>query len=64
MTIIDRLKSEKNCIGVRYLSEILGMHYMTVYGWAHDGKIPFIRLGNRIKSDPAVVVTWLEARSS
>jgi excisionase family DNA binding protein len=51
MTLIERLKVPKKPMTVKEVAEELGYHIMTIYDWTQEGKIPFMRLGGRLKFD-------------
>ena len=63
ITLVEQLKSRKGLLSLREVAEILGCHPMTVRKRAKAGTLPFVREGNRIKFDPAVVVAYLVQRS-
>ena len=54
---LDRLLS------VRQVSQILGSHPHTIYGWVEEGKLPCLRIGSRIKFRESVIEEWLAKRS-
>ena len=47
---------------VRELSESLGIHPQTIYLWAARGRLPCIRIGNRLRFDPHDITRWLASR--
>jgi excisionase family DNA binding protein len=36
---------------------------MTVYEGTKEGKIPYMRIGSRIKFDPGALAVWMETRT-
>ncbi|HEY3940679.1 MAG TPA: helix-turn-helix domain-containing protein, partial [Bryobacteraceae bacterium] len=63
MTLIERLKERKKPMTVKEVAEELGYHIMTIYDWTREGKIPFMRLGGRLKFDGPTLATWVEDRT-
>jgi putative molybdopterin biosynthesis protein len=47
---------------VRELAALLGLHEKTIYDWAARGQLPCVRLGNRLRFDPADITRWVSAR--
>jgi excisionase family DNA binding protein len=47
---------------VRDLAGRFQVHEKTVYEWAEKGKLPFIRLGNRLRFDEVDITRWLASR--
>ena len=46
-------------LGVNELAELLGISPKTVYKLAQQRKIPFVRISNRLRFDPADVLQWV-----
>jgi len=46
-------------LGVNELAELLGISPKTVYNLAQQRKIPFVRISNRLRFDPADVLQWV-----
>jgi len=63
ITLVEQLRTRKGLLSLREVAEILGCHPMTVRKRAKNGTIAFVREGNRIKFDPAVVVAYLVRRT-
>jgi excisionase family DNA binding protein len=51
-------------MSVREVAESLGSHIQTVYEWTYESKIPYFRVGGRIKFDPQIIADWLDRRAS
>jgi excisionase family DNA binding protein len=47
---------------VRDVAGWLSIHEKTIYEWAEKGKLPCIRVGNRLRFDASDVSRWLQAR--
>lgn len=46
------------------LSDRLSVPVGTLYAWVSKGRIPFVRLSDRlVRFDEAVIATWLSQRS-
>jgi excisionase family DNA binding protein len=45
------------------VAEILSMHPFTVRKWVAAGKIPYVRLGGRVKFDPGALAAWFDKRT-
>jgi excisionase family DNA binding protein len=63
MTLIERLKSRKKPMTVKDVAEEFGYHIMTIYEWTREGKIPYMRLGGRLKFDGPILAGWVENRT-
>jgi len=64
MNIIDELRSIRSLLSVRQGADKMGTCIATVRRYAASGKLVYIRIGNRLHFDPAVVADFLESRSS
>jgi excisionase family DNA binding protein len=64
LTIAEQLKSSKGLLSVQQVAEALAAHPQTVYSWAQEGKLPYFRIGGRIKFDPTAIADWLNRRAS
>ena len=47
---------------VREVAQMLRVHEKTIYAWVAKGRLPCIRLGNRLRFDPTTVSRWLGER--
>jgi excisionase family DNA binding protein len=63
LTITEQLKSSKGLLSVRQVAEALGSHPQTIYSWVNAGKLPHVRVGNRVKFDGHVIADWLDKRT-
>jgi excisionase family DNA binding protein len=63
MTIAERLRGSKRPLTVKEVANTLGYHVMTVYEWTKEGKVPYMRIGSRIKFDPGALAVWMETRT-
>jgi excisionase family DNA binding protein len=48
---------------VREIAEITGLAPTTIYKFVHEGRIPYLRLGEAIRFRPSDVQAWLEAQA-
>jgi excisionase family DNA binding protein len=62
-TIVESLKATRKPLKVAEASEIIGIHPVTAYKWAKDGKMPSLRLGGAVRIDPQALARWVEERS-
>ena len=62
-SLIDLIAKRKTLITADQLGAFLGLSPKMIFGWAKQGRIPFIRMGSAIRFDPPVVAAWLTARS-
>jgi excisionase family DNA binding protein len=46
-------------LDVRQVAEVLNMSPGVVYYWVKIRKIPFIRMGRRVKFQPSVIAEWI-----
>jgi len=54
--------SPKRFLGVKELSEYLGVTPGTVYRWVHDQWIPHYKLGSLVKFEIEKIECWLKRR--
>jgi len=64
MSIGNELPSVRALLSVRQTAAIMGICIATVRRYAASGKLVSIRIGNRLRFDPAVVATFIESRST
>jgi excisionase family DNA binding protein len=62
MRVIEALSRMEGLLTVKQVASLLAVHEMTVYGWTKAGTMPHLRVGSRLKFDPAAVAEWLGAR--
>jgi len=53
----------QNLLTVDQVAEYLQVKPSTVYQWTHQGYIPHVKLGNRLRFRLSQVDRWLEKRS-
>ncbi len=51
---------DRRYIGIKELSEYLGLKVNTVYAWVFRKKIPYIKLGKLVKFDLEELEAWLK----
>ena len=52
----------KKLIGIKELSEHLGVAVGTIYSWTFMKVIPYYKIGRLVKFDEAEIDKWLEER--
>lgn len=52
----------KRYIGIKELSEYIGVSSGTLYVWVCHRKIPFVKIGRLVKFDLLAVEKWLEEK--
>ena len=45
------------------LSARLKVSVSTIYGWIHDGRVPYVKLGRMVRFEPAAIENWIRAKS-
>ena len=53
---------EKRFVGIKELSEYLGLPIGTIYSWTHQRKIPYIKMGRLVKFDLEEIEIWLKKK--
>ncbi len=48
-------------LGVRELSESLGISHSQCYVWARNGTLPTTKIGKRVRFLPSAINSWLQA---
>ncbi|MBU1134508.1 MAG: helix-turn-helix domain-containing protein [Candidatus Omnitrophica bacterium] len=54
---------EKRYVGIKEISEYLGISINTAYAWRYRRKIPFTKMGKLVKFDLKKIEAWLEKNS-
>jgi excisionase family DNA binding protein len=49
-------------LDVPQLSKVLSVRPMTIYGWVHEGMIPYIKLGRLVRFSEGEIQEWLNKR--
>ncbi len=49
-------------LGVKELSEYLGVARGTVYQWVHEQKIPYYKIGGLVKFEQEKIDRWIKKR--
>lgn len=50
----------KNLIDINQTSEILNMKVPTLYRWVHERKIPFVKMGNKLRFKETEIINFIE----
>lgn len=51
---------KKLVIDIKELSKLLGISDKTVYGWVHQKRIPFVKLGGVLRFDMEDIEKWIQ----
>jgi excisionase family DNA binding protein len=51
----------KQYLGIAALAERLRIKRSTLYAWAEQGTIPYLKLGRLLRFDPDEIEAWLQA---
>jgi excisionase family DNA binding protein len=51
---------EKRLLDINETSEYLGFAVHTIYGWTSQRRIPFLKIGGRLRFDKRKLDRWLE----
>jgi len=53
---------DRRYVGIKDLSEYLGLTEGTLYVWVHYGKIPYIKFGKAVRFDLRDIDRWAAKR--
>ena len=53
----------KNLIDIKQTSELLNMKVPTLYRWVHERKIPFVKMGNKLRFKETEILDFIEQNS-
>ena len=51
---------EKRLMNIREASAYLGFAVHTIYGWTSQRRIPFVKIGGRLRFDRGKLDKWIE----
>ena len=51
---------EKRFLNIQEASEYLGFAVHTIYGWTSQRRIPFVKIGGRLRFDRRKLDQWIE----
>ena len=54
---------EKRYLGIKELSEYIGIPKGTLYVWVCQKRIPYAKIGGLLRFDLREINTWIKARS-
>jgi len=54
---------DKRLINIDELAEYLSVKTATIYGWVHEKKVPYKKLGRLVRFDFAEIEQWLKSVS-
>lgn len=63
MSIREQLRNRTELLTINQLAELLILHPQTLYTSCRRGLTPHLRLGGRIKFDPASIADFFEKRT-
>ena len=63
MTRVEELRTMRSLLSVQQVADIIGSCIATVRRYAASGKLASIRIGNRLRFDPATVAEFIESRT-
>ncbi|MEI8390256.1 MAG: helix-turn-helix domain-containing protein [bacterium] len=52
-----------NLLDIKQTSEILNMKVPTLYRWVHERKIPFVKMGNKLRFKENEILDFIEQNS-
>lgn len=55
------MSADKKLMTVDEAAAYLGLSVHTLYSWTSQRKVPFIKLGNRVRFDGKKLDAWLES---
>ena len=64
MSIVQELRSIRSLLTVRQTATFMGTCIATVRRYAASGRLASVRIGNRLRFDPAVIAAFIESRVS
>jgi len=53
---------EKLLIDIKEISNLLGVSEKTLYGWVHQRKIPFLKMGGLLRFDLSDIEKWIQKK--
>lgn len=63
MSILKKLREQKEALNVKELAQLLRVTQDTVLRWVRKRQMPAIRVGDVIRFDPGVLADWIELQS-
>ncbi len=54
---------ERRYLSVKEVSQYLGFSVNTLYGWTSQRRIPFLKIGGRVRFDKAELDRWMQEGS-
>jgi len=53
----------KNLLNINQAAEILNMKVPTLYRWVHERKIPYVKMGNKLRFKENEILDFIEQNS-
>jgi excisionase family DNA binding protein len=57
------MRGEERLLTVEEVARWFQVRPRTIYQWVHEGYIPMVKLGARVRFEPVAVGAWLRARA-
>lgn len=54
------MSTNKKLMTINEAAAYLGLSVHTLYSWTSQRRVPFVKLGNRVRFDPRKLDAWLE----
>lgn len=54
---------DKKLMKIKDVAELIGTHPGSVYKLIYERKIPFIKIGGRVRFDPSKISAWISKNS-
>jgi hypothetical protein len=62
ISLVEELRMRRGLLSAKKAAERLSMNLQVLYRRAKAGEVPHLRIFGRVKCDPRILATWLEAR--
>ena len=56
-------KSEKRLLTIREMGELTGLSVSTLYKMANQRRIPYVKVGSRLRFERQLIDNWLQAHT-
>jgi len=53
----------KNLLNINQAAEILNIKVPTIYRWVHERKIPYVKMGNKLRFKENDLLEFIESKS-
>jgi hypothetical protein len=62
ISLVEELRMRRGLLSAKKAAERLSMNLQVLHRRAKAGEVPHLRIFGRVKFDPRILATWLEAR--